>query len=75
MHLNYRCTCMALYRKTTAAKVLDLSKSGLEKLVAGDPSFPRPIKLGETRQAAVFFDQSEIHAWIESKKAQRLEVA
>lgn len=66
---------MALYRKTTAAEVLDLSKSGLEKLVATDPSFPRPIKLGEHRQSAVFFDSDEIAAWIESKKAQRMEVA
>ena len=75
VHLNYRCTYMALLRKNTAAKVLDLSKSGLEKLVAGDPSFPRPIKMGETRQAAVFFDEGEIHAWIDTKKAQRLELA
>ena len=66
---------MALLRKTTAAKVLDLSKSGLEKLVSADPSFPRPIKMGETRQAAVFFDQAEIQSWIEAKKAARLEVA
>lgn len=66
---------MALLRKTTAAKVLDLSKSGLEKLVNTDPSFPRPIKLGETRQAAVFFDQAEINAWINAKKAQRMGVA
>lgn len=66
---------MALLRKTTAAKVLDLSKSGLEKLVNADPSFPRPIKMGDTRQAAVFFDQAEILAWIDAKKAQRMEVA
>lgn len=66
---------MALLRKTNAAKVLDLSKSGLEKLVASDATFPKPIKLGEHRQSAVFFDEDELHAWIESKKAQRMEVA
>ena len=66
---------MTLLRKTTAAKKLDLSKSGLEKLAASDPSFPRPIKLGEHRQSAVFFDEGEINEWINSKKAQRLEVA
>ena len=66
---------MALLRKTTAAKTIDLSKSGLEKLVAADPTFPRPIKLGEHRQSAVFFDEDELHAWIESKKAQRMEAA
>ena len=66
---------MALLRKTTAAKVLDLSKSGLEKLVSSDSTFPKPIKLGEHRQSAVFFDEDELHAWIESKKAQRMEAA
>jgi prophage regulatory protein len=63
---------MALLRKTTAAKVLDLSKSGLEKLVASDPAFPKPIKMGEHRQSAVFFDEGEINAWINTKKAQRV---
>ena len=66
---------MSLLRKNNAAKLLDLSKSGLEKLVNADPSFPRPIKLGENRQSAVFFDEGEINAWIDAKKAQRLEVA
>ena len=67
---------MALLRKTTVAqKILDMSKSGLEKLAASDPSFPRPIKLGEHRQSAVFFDEGEINDWINSKKAARLEVA
>lgn len=64
---------MALLRKTTAAKILDLSKSGLEKLVSNDPSFPRPIKLGDHRQSAVFFDEGEIHTWIDTKKSQRVE--
>lgn len=64
---------MALLRKTTAAKILDLSKSGLEKLVSNDPSFPRPIKLGENRQSAVFFDEEEINTWIDAKKSQRVE--
>lgn len=66
---------MALLKKVTAQKILDISKSGLEKLIATDPSFHRPIKMGDTRQAAVFFDEGEIHAWIDAKKAQRLEVA
>lgn len=66
---------MALLKKITAQKILDMSKSGLEKLVASDPTFPRPIKMGTSRQAAVFFDQAEILAWIDAKKAQRLEVA
>lgn len=74
MHLKYGCIKMALYRKTTLTEVLDLSKSGIDKLVANDPTFPRPIKLGENRQSAVFFDSEEVAVWIESKKAMRLAV-
>ena len=37
---------MALLKKTTAQKLLDVSKTSLEKLVAVDPTFPRPIKMG-----------------------------
>ena len=66
---------MALLKKITAQKILDMSKSGLEKLVANDPTFPKPIKMGVSRQAAVFFDESELQAWIESKKATRMEAA
>ena len=66
---------MALLKKVKAQRILDISKTGLEKLMAVDPSFPRPIKLGVTRQAAVFFDEGELHAWIESKKSMREGVA
>lgn len=66
---------MALMRKTTAQKVLDLSKTSLEKLVATDSTFPRPIKMGTAKQSAVFFDADEITAWVEQQKAKRLEVA
>ena len=66
---------MALWRKTTTAENLDVSKSGLEKLVSNDPTFPKPIKMGTSRQAAVYFDSGEILNWIESKKAAREEVA
>ena len=62
---------MPLLRKTTTAKTIDLSISGLDKLVATDPTVPRPIKMGESRQSAVYFDESELNAWIESKKAAR----
>ena len=49
-------------------EVLDLSREGLRKLQRRDPSFPRPIKQGTTRQAAVYFDYAELIAWHESQK-------
>lgn len=53
----------------TVALSLDLSREGLRKLVKRDPTFPQPIKLGESRQAAVFFDVQELEQWLENKKA------
>lgn len=53
----------------TVALSLDLSREGLRKLQKRDPTFPKPIKLGESRQAAVFFDAQEVKAWLEAKKA------
>lgn len=49
-------------------EVLDLSREGLRKLQRRDPSFPRPIKQGTTRQASVYFDYAELIAWHESQK-------
>ena len=52
----------------SVALALDLSREGLRKLQKRDPTFPKPIKLGESRQAAVFFDAQEIQQWLENKK-------
>ncbi len=51
---------------------LDLSREGLRKLQAKDPTFPKSIKLGDSMQSPVYFDVAEINAWIESKKAARV---
>ncbi|EPG5769536.1 helix-turn-helix transcriptional regulator [Pseudomonas aeruginosa] len=45
----------------------DKSRSGLEKLRESDPSFPRPIKFGPSKQAGVYFVVAEVEAWLESK--------
>ena len=49
-------------------EILDLSREGLRKLQRRDPSFPRPIKSGTTRQASVYFDYAELIAWHENQK-------
>lgn len=66
---------MALIRKIDTAIKVGRSYTGFEKLVKADHSFPRPIKLGDTRQAPVYFDEAEVNAWIEEKKAARIEVS
>ncbi|MFA2921218.1 AlpA family transcriptional regulator [Acinetobacter pittii] len=39
----------------------------LRKLIAEDMDFPRPIKDGKTRQAAVYFDLNAIENWWKNK--------
>lgn len=54
--------------QSTACQLLDLSRDGLKKLIDKDPTFPRPIKEGCTRQAPVYFDYGDLMKWHESKK-------
>lgn len=51
--------------------LLSLTRDGLRKLQLKDPTFPKPIKLGDSKQAPVFFDIKEIEQWLELKKAER----
>ncbi|QSG85601.1 helix-turn-helix transcriptional regulator [Acinetobacter indicus] len=52
--------------------LLSLSRDGLRKVQLKDPSFPKPIKLGSSKQAPVFFDIKELEQWLELKKAERV---
>lgn len=61
----------ALIRQTALCNWLDLSRSGLDKLRKKDSKFPKPIKDGESRQAAAFYVVAEIEAWLRSKIAER----
>ncbi|MGS0941472.1 helix-turn-helix transcriptional regulator [Pseudomonas luteola] len=57
----------ALIRQTALCNWLDLSRSGLDKLRKKDPTFPRPIKDGNARQAAAFYVVAEVEAWLRIK--------
>ena len=61
----------ALIRQPSLCEWLDLSRSGLDKLRKKDPTFPKPIKDGVTRQAAAFYVVVEVEAWLRSKIAER----
>ena len=54
---------------------LSLTRDGLRKLQLKDPDFPKPIKLGDSKQAHVFFCSKELEEWLEKKKAERNGVA
>ena len=60
-----------LKRFNEVCELLSLSRDGLRKVQLKDPSFPKPIKLGNSRQAPVFFDIKELEQWLELKKAER----
>jgi prophage regulatory protein len=51
------------------ARKLAMSVDALRKLIKSDPTAPRPIKFGTSRQAAVYYLVAEVEAWLESKKA------
>lgn len=57
----------ALIRQPALRAWLDLSRSGLDKLRKKDPSFPKPIKDGDSRQAAAFYVVAEVDSWLQSK--------
>ena len=66
MHLEPTPT-KALIRQPALCNWLDVTRSGLAKLRAKDPTFPRPLKDGDSRQAAAYFVVAEVNAWLQSK--------
>lgn len=59
----------SLVRQKILGERLGLSHSGFFKLRKKDPSFPKPIKDGATRQAPVYYDLAEVDAWLKAKIA------
>lgn len=57
----------SLIRQTTLCERLDLTRSGLAKLRKKDPTFPKPIKDGDARQAAAYYVAAEVEAWLQTK--------
>lgn len=52
----------------TACQILDISREKLRHLQRTDGTFPKAIKMGESKQSAVFFDYAELMAWHEKQK-------
>ncbi len=66
MHLDST-PSKALIRQSALCEWLDLSRSGLDKLRKKDPTFPKPLKDGDSRQAAAYYVVSEVESWLRSK--------
>lgn len=52
----------------TACELLDISRESLRHIIRTDTSFPKPIKMGTSKQSAVFLDYAELMAWHEKQK-------
>lgn len=60
-----------LIRKTKLCQQLGITAGGLDKLKKRDPSFPKPIKDSESRQAAAYFVVAEVEDWLQRRVAKR----
>jgi predicted DNA-binding transcriptional regulator AlpA len=58
LQISYRNVC----------RMLDVSRDTLRVLILRDPTFPRPIKLGDSRQSPVFFSHSDLVEWHNKRK-------
>lgn len=52
----------------TVCQLLDVTREGLRNTIRKDPTFPRPLKQGTTKQAPVFFDYQELVEWHNRQK-------
>ncbi len=52
----------------TTCQILDISREKLRHLQRTDETFPKALKMGESKQSAVFFDYAELIAWHEKQK-------
>lgn len=53
---------------STTCQLLDVTRESLRHTIRKDPTFPKPMKMGTTKQSPVFFDYQEIIKWHNSKK-------
>lgn len=67
MHHNHP----VLIKQPAVCAMLSMSRAGFDKLKKRDPTFPKSIKDGESRQAAVYYVLAEVEAWIAAKMAAR----
>ena len=71
MHPIHPTIDQALIPQTEVCKTIGQTRSGLDKLRKKDPSFPKPIKFGNSRQAAAYYVIAELNAWLAAKIKER----
>lgn len=71
MHLSQPAIDQALMPQPEVCKAIGQTRSGLDKLRKKDPTFPKPIKFSDTRQAAAYYVIAELNAWLAAKIKER----
>lgn len=71
MHPTHPTIDQALIPQTEVCKVIGQTRSGLDKLRKKDPTFPKPIKFGSSRQATAYYVIAELNAWLAAKIKER----
>lgn len=71
MYIHHITPGQVLIRHSALCTWLGKTRSGLDKLRKTDPTFPRPIKDGNSRQAAAYYVVAEVEDWLAARIAER----
>jgi prophage regulatory protein len=67
MHPAHPTIDQALITQPDVYKAIGQTRSGLDKLRKKDPTFPKPIKFSDSRQAAAYYVIAELNTWLSAK--------
>lgn len=56
-----------LWTMAEVARVMCRTRSGVDKLRARDPQFPKPLKDGNNRRSRIYFVRQEIEAYLAAR--------
>lgn len=60
-----------LWTMAEVAHALHRTRSGVDKLRARDPNFPKPLKDGDDRRSRIFFVRQEVEDYLAARLQER----
>ena len=70
-HTQITATLPELLTMNEVAGLLRRTRSGVDKLRARDPNFPKPLKDGDDRRSRIWFVRQEIEAYLAARLGAR----
>lgn len=64
-------TLPELWTMADMERVLRRTRSGVDKLRARDPQFPKPLKDGDKRGSRIYFVRQEVEAYLSARLSAR----